>query len=138
MYSTKKRQAAQERAALDRVGNIHARLPAREGLREHRARRSMSDHSLTPRDLKCGASKLAVEEACFLNWLRENGGYGKRTGKNWMRNDARLVAVGYVKARNESSQDTVYYTLAQSGAKLLLKYESANPQMILSWRDANV
>jgi hypothetical protein len=138
MYSTKKRQAAQERAALDRVGNIHARLPASEGLREHRARRSMNDHLLTPRDLKCGSSKLAAEEACFLKWLREDGGHGKRTGKNWMRNDARLVAVGYVKAWKERSQDTVHYTLAQSGAKALLKYESANPQMILSWSEANV
>ena len=138
MYSTKERQTAQERAALHRVGNIHARLPASEGLREHRAPRSMRSHSLTPRESKCGSSKLAVEEAYFLHWLRENGGHGKRTGKNWMRNDARLVAVGYVKAWKERSNDTVHYLLAQSGAKALLKYESSNPKMILSWRGANV
>jgi hypothetical protein len=94
--------------------------------------------SLMRHNLARGSANLAEEEGSFLRWLRENGGYGKRTGKNWMRNDARLVTVGYVTAWRERSQDTVHYTLAASGAKALLKYESANPQIILSWRDANV
>jgi len=83
-----------------------------------------------PRTLARGSSNLADEEVSFLRWLRENGGYGKRTGRNWMRNDTRLVAAGYVKAWNERSQDTVHYTLAASGAKALLKYEAIVPMPV--------
>jgi hypothetical protein len=138
MYATKKKQAAQKQPAFYRMSNIHARSSISEGFQERHGGRSGHPSLLMPRNLARGSSNLAVEEASFMRWLRENGGYGKRTGKNWMRNDARLVAVGYVKAWNERLQDTVHYTLAASGAKALLKYESANPQMILSWRDANV
>jgi hypothetical protein len=138
MYATKKKQAAQKRPTFHRMSNIHARSSIGEGLQERYGKSSKNPSLLMPGNLARGSANLAEEEASFLRWLRENGGYGKRTGKNWMRNDTRLVAAGYVKAWNERSQDTVHYTLAASGAKALLKYESANPQIILSWRDAHV
>ena len=138
MYSMKKKQAAQKRPALHGVGGVHARSSTSGDVQKRRAGRFVSHSSLMPRNFTCGSSKLAVEEACFLHWLRENGGHGKRTGQNWMHNDARLIAIGYVKAWEDRSKDTVHYSLAQSGAKALLQYKSANPQMILSRRDASV
>lgn len=87
------------------------------------------------------AVELAPEEASFLRWLCANGGTGTRSGKNWMKNDARLVKLGYVKAyKDRSRQPTVRYTLALSGRRALAKYDTANrsnPFAISPWLRRN-
>jgi hypothetical protein len=118
MSGIKKRQAVPKPPAVQ-GGQFRRRTSIGERLQEHRSRHSPGDQSMLTRDLEYEISRLAPEEVYFLRWLRDGGGYGKRTGKNWMRNDARLLAVGHVKAWTEKVQNTVHYMLAQSGAKAL-------------------
>jgi hypothetical protein len=72
----------------------------------------------------CSALSLAPEEATFLRWLRENGGMGTRSGKNWMSNDVRLVCAGYV-TKNSADLNTVAYSLTESGEEALADYDAA-------------
>lgn len=51
-----------------------------------------------------------------------------------MRNDVRLVKLGYVKTWKE--ENAVHYTLSPSGVKSLTKYDlanRANPALITQW-----
>jgi hypothetical protein len=135
MLSMKKKQAA-ERPAVRKVNKLSARVVDINGYRVVRdtGDAKLVDKTRTNSELKCTSFKLAVEEACFLRWLRDNHGYGKRTGMNWMRNDARLVKLGYVTAWNE--ENAVHYTLSPSGARALTKCDlanRANPVLISPW-----
>jgi hypothetical protein len=70
---------------------------------------------------------LAPEEASFLRWLRASGGTGTRSGANWMSNDIRLLALGYVEAWQDGSKPSVvFYRLASGGETALAAYDSVH------------
>jgi hypothetical protein len=118
----------------------HARWPSQVSGRFGK-RRVPGRPSATTRASTYTAAELAPEEASFLRWLCANGGKGTRSGKNWMRNDARLVKLGYVKAyKDGSKQPIVRYTLSLSGSRALARYDSANhsnPFAINPWPKRN-
>src|SRR5262249_44338036 len=108
MYRAKRVVNSQSQYANEHNGGracrtINDRLQHRETIGAHSGRRS-GGRPLAAHVSGLPGVEIAAEEASFLRWLDENGGAGKRSGHNWMRNDVRLVRLGYVKARKESSE----------------------------------